>query len=430
MNRRNLVLHAFWLIAVVLAFFAGSRLFPTHDRQVVDKEDKTGIEKVPLRAAAEGDRKDLIPARELVDDSDVRFLEQLKPTLSLTGEAMSDRLAAAFGMTDPVDRKQAILNLIANLDADNVEAALEAFENAENRRAIDDEFRDFLYAWAKIDGAAAAAYSLDPEAKFRERYGSVNVASGWAAADPAGARAFVEQMESGERKQWMHYGVFKTLLESDLTTALEYAETNERSRARGYQLDRLARKMHETYGPDGLKRWVEGIDHEGENEMESYKRYAMKEAVGYIAREDAEQATEWVLENLQASFMDDETLRRAAYSIGDGDTQATMSWLSDLPDSKHKGRAIHEAVERYADRDPNGVASWLNEVGSDPKYDSTFSTFATRIVDDDPISAINWALAIRDAERQTKTVQKVLGMWRKADPKAAETWLLQNGIKS
>ncbi|MEM0897827.1 MAG: hypothetical protein AAGJ79_13200, partial [Verrucomicrobiota bacterium] len=367
-------------------------------------------------------------AKTDIANGDEMTLESLSPILALDAESMSARLSDAFNLSDPVARKQAILNLIANLSPENVDAALGAFEQAENRREIDDEFRDFLFAWAKLDGAAAAAYSLDPESEFKSRYGIVNVASGWATDDPAAAKAFVAEMESGDRKHWMHYGVFKTLLDSNLTDALAFSEQNEKSRARGYQMDRLARKLNESYGPDGLMRWVNNIDHEGDNDMESYKEYAMREAIGYVGKEDPSRATDWILENLEQPYMDDDILRKAAYTIGDGNAQETMTWLSELPESKHKGRAIHEAVENLADRDPNGVAEWLNQVGDDPAYDSTFSTFATRIVDDDPISAINWALAIRDENRQAKTVERVLSMWRKQDRQAAESWLSQNGI--
>ncbi|MEM9480968.1 MAG: hypothetical protein AAGA58_15040 [Verrucomicrobiota bacterium] len=424
MSRKHLFTQFLWCGVATAAFFAGGH-FLTESPTTKEGDSTSGS--TVLRANP--NHVDTVTIKGPGEmDGEGQAIDSLSPILALDAELMSSKLTEAFNLSDPVARKQAILNLIANLNLENVDAALSAFEQADNRREIDDEFRDFLFAWAKLDGAAAAAYSLDPESEFKSRYGIVNVASGWAVNDPVAAKAFVAEMESGDRKHWMHYGVFKTLLDTDLTAALAYSEENERSRARGNQMDRLARKLNESYGPDGLMRWVNNIDHEGDNDMESYKEYAMREAIGYVGREDPTRATDWILENLDQPYMDDDILRRAAYTIGDGDAQETMTWLSELPDNKHRGRAIHEAVENLADRDPNGVAEWLNQVGDDPAYDSTFSTFATRIVDDDPISAINWALAIRDEGRQAKTVEKVLSIWRKQDRNAAEAWLTQNGI--
>ena len=331
-----------------------------------------------------------------------------------------------MGWRDSRCRAHGLGNLLASLTLENLPAALKAFEEGPRDDETDRAFRDFLYAWGALDGPAAIAYAMDKESARKSRYGSIGVMTGWASTDLRAAQDYVAGRENDDTKTWLHYGVFKAVLDRDVDMAIEYAADNTKSRARGYAMDRLASKLKQSGGADALKNWLDGIDHTGENDMESYKSYALRVAIDRIGRDDPEMATAWIEENLGQPYVNFETLRRAAWAVSGGDAGESMDWLTALPQSDDRKRAFGEIVEHHANRNPNAVAEWLNARKDVPEFDSAASVFAQEIVDDDPVSAIAWAQSIREEGRRDKTLKKVIKSWQKADPAAAETWIREN----
>ena len=339
-------------------------------------------------------------------------------------DQMSKLLKRAFSEKNPILRSQMFGNLLANLTAENVEAALAVFESEPDGDERGDVFRDFLYAWALIDGEKAVEYALNPDSVKKTWYGSVNAIRGWASKDVAAAKAFVAGREPGDQTAWLHYGVFRTMLDTDVMAAAEYAKTNTKSDARGRAMERLTERLYKEGGSEALQKWFNGIDAEGENEMLSYKTGAMRSMIDQMSKDDPEMAKTLIADNYGQPFVNFETLRQTAWKLGGGDQG--MDWLASLPQSKDKSRAFGEMVEYYANRDPNVVAKWLNDRPDSAEFDSAASIFSQQIVDDDPVSAVQWAQAIQAEEQPDKALKKVFKSWQKLDPAAANTWLERN----
>ena len=340
------------------------------------------------------------------------------------GDKMEKLLGRAFREKNPLLRKQMLANLMANITPENVAAALAAFEAEPKSDEMDGVFRDFLYAWGLIDGEKALEYALNPDSPKKAYYGSVSAMTGWASKDMTSAKAFVEGREPGEQTAWLHYGVFKSMLDTDVQAAAEYATTNTKSHARGRAMDRLTERLMEDGGAGALTKWLDGIDHTGENDMVSYKTHAIRSVVDRLAKEDPEKAKEVIAANYGEPFVNFETLRHTAWRVGQG--SEGMDWLASLPESKDRSRAFGEMVGHYANRDPNLVATWLNDRPESPEFDSAASIFAQQIVDDDPVSAVAWAKSIQTEESRDKTLRKVIKSWQKADSAAANAWLQDN----
>jgi hypothetical protein len=339
-------------------------------------------------------------------------------------DLMGKLLKRAFAEKNPILRSQMFANLLANLTAENVEAALAVFESEPDADERGDIFRDFLYAWALIDGEKAVAYALNPDSVKKTWYGSVNAIRGWASKDVAAAKAFVAEREPGDQTAWLHYGVFRTMLDADVLAAAEYAKTNTKSDARGRAMDRLTEGLYKEGGTAALQKWFDGIDTNGENDMLSYKTGAIRSMIDRLSNDDPDMAKALIAENYGQPFVNFETLRHTAWKLGGGDQG--MDWLASLPKSKDSSRAFGEMVEHYANRDPNVVAKWLNDRPDSPEFDSAASIFSQQIVDDDPVSAVQWAQSIQAEGQRDKALKKVFKSWQKVDPAAANTWLEQN----
>lgn len=348
------------------------------------------------------------------------------PGTRVDSDKMAKLLGRAFSETNPILRKQMMANLLANLNAENVDAALAAFEAEPKSDEMDRVFADFLYAWSTIDGEKAIAYALDPESPKKSYFGGVYSMMGWASKDQAAAMAFVAGREPSEDTAWLHYGVFRNMLDANPQAASEYLMTNTKSNARGRAMDKLTEKLYKDGGSGALKSWLDGIDHTGANDMESYKTYAIRSVIDRVSKDDPDMAKKLIEENYGQPFVNFETLRHTAWRVSDGEGAAGMDWLASLPESKDRSRAFGEMVGQYAQRDPNVVATWLNERPDSAEFDSAASIFAQSIVNDDPVSAVAWARSLKPGDEREKTLRKVIKSWQKADPAAATAWLQNN----
>lgn len=75
--------------------------------------------------------------------------------------ALGQEFADALRVTDPQRRQDEIARLLQELDAGNVTAALEAFEEGPRGDEYEAPFHAFLHAWGRIDSASAISYLLD-----------------------------------------------------------------------------------------------------------------------------------------------------------------------------------------------------------------------------------------------------------------------------
>ena len=79
----------------------------------------------------------------------------------LTKERIREVLAPALVSSDLVGRNAVIADMLARLTPENAMAALSVFENTPSSYHTDNNFRLFLHAWAKVDGASALGYLMD-----------------------------------------------------------------------------------------------------------------------------------------------------------------------------------------------------------------------------------------------------------------------------
>ena len=169
-------------------------------------------------------------------------------------------MASALADRDPLRRNLLVAELLSNLTAADIDGMLTTFENGPRNEESNRHFREFLYAWGLLAGEEAVAYAMDSKSPRMD--GKITSAiKGWATRDPEGAKQYVAGVKDSGTRQWMHLTVMGEMLHHDLDGAIAYSEQNEKSRARGSQMDQLASALFEQRGVKGITDWINGIDH-------------------------------------------------------------------------------------------------------------------------------------------------------------------------
>ncbi|MCP4847655.1 MAG: hypothetical protein GY899_06890 [Verrucomicrobiaceae bacterium] len=318
------------------------------------------------------------------------------------------RMVSALSDPDPLRRNARIAELLINLNAGNVAEVLAAFENGPKSEEANRHFRDFMYAWGRLAGEDAIAYAFDSESARRDSRAGTSAMSGWATRDPEGAKEYVAGVKDSGTRQWMHYAVMREMLQNDLDGAIAYSEKNEKSRARGVQMDQLATALLEQRGINGITDWVNGIDHSiEENDMLSYKRYAAGIALDRMAGDDPDAAMQFILDNSEQPFITSDGLERAARRAA-GPINEELEWLTQLPaEVSGQRHAIGERFEDYIREDFAAAGQWLASRELGPAYDEAIQDYAFSAARDNREAAIAWAERITDAEIKADTLRRL-----------------------
>ena len=341
----------------------------------------------------------------------------------------SDALAAASSLEgilsdpDPLRRMRYLGEYLSGLGADDIAEALEIFEKAPRGGRNDEDFRNFMFAWGKIDGRAALDYALDNKDGRKVSYGASTATAAWAANDPHAAEEYVAALKPGDTKQSLHHGVVRGLAEIDLDAAAELAAENERSRARGWSLDFLARRYKEQGGIDAVRGWVDAMDESGENSMESYKLYANRLYSNMLADQDPQLAAAYLAERIDMSYVDGEMIGRVANKAFEDDPLARMDWLGNLPDGEKRGSGMAGAIDAWARTDANAAGQWLGAHEDSSEKDRMVESFSQRVSWEDPQSAVAWAAIIGDTGRRERSLSRVAWNWMRRDASSARAWV-------
>ncbi|MEC9037472.1 MAG: hypothetical protein VX646_03410 [Verrucomicrobiota bacterium] len=404
--KKLVLLNVFWALIAAGAFFVGNKKDQgsVNPDQTADQTNNNYSGSDSSLASGSGRSSKAPGSSSLVSKNKGGALENIN---SLSGE-LSRRISAALVDPDPIRRNASVSQMLLELDQSNVSEILSAFENAPGGRDNDRFFNDFLFAWARISGEEAVKYAMDPESPKRTRGDEVTAVSGWAAVDPDAARQFVDGVENSDVRQWMHLGVLREMVQSDLDGAISYSEQNVKSRARGEQMDRIAEALVKERGEQALIDWINGIDHtKKENDMLSYKSYAVRIALDRTLKSNPEMALQFVTDNAQEPYLTSDTLERASRAAGDS-MQEEMQWLVNLPEQvKGQRHAIGERFEEFIRDDFVGAGEWLASQPLGPAYDEAIQDYAISAAKDDPEAALAWVDRITDERLKNYTLGRL-----------------------
>ncbi|MEW6303478.1 MAG: sigma-70 family RNA polymerase sigma factor [Verrucomicrobiota bacterium] len=298
---------------------------------------------------------------------------------------------------DPVRRAQAIAQLLAELTAATAPEAAQAFADARaNGSTFGEEYRLFLRAWGKLDGAAAVAHLTSSGGKLTNSAEMLAALAGWASANPHNAKAWIETLPEDAPREDLIYGLLDGWSMVDFRGASAYAESRPRSAARDGFRELLLQRSLAAGGIAGAQDWFARIPDDEHNSL--YKQRAFGEVIKAMLYRDPSAAAQWIAQLGGHPCVTGDAVKLAAAKLAESSPSQAMHWLQSLsslgPDQLTAG--LTKVVDAWSRQDPHAAGTWLNQNRQHPAYDTLAARFARSLAAENPMSALAWAASIND----------------------------------
>ena len=312
------------------------------------------------------------------------------------GKPVGDWLRHLLGQEDEITRMTGFMMLLEKLNTPaEIEAALVAVHASSRNDWGGRSSREasmLLQKWTKLDPKSAMAYvqKLDDT---RAKFGGMNtVVQTWARSNPQEAVAWAKANGKGTDDQggnWAMSSVIDQLAKSDLGQAIELAQAEPISMARGRVIETLVSQL---------------VSQRGEA--------AAREAALAIADE-----------SMRAAMV-----RRLAGQAANTDPAQAVAWVAKLPAGPAKNSALAETVAQWAQKDATAAAAFMATLPAGAETDEPRARFARSVVGTDPAGAIAWSNSITDPKARTESLGEVVGSWMRRDADAAKQWVASSPL--
>ncbi len=297
---------------------------------------------------------------------------------------------------DPVLRAQRIAALLGSLTPELAPTVAETFEQAKQSGIqFGEEYRLFLRAWGKLDGATAMEYASQ-KAEGKNTPEMLSTLAGWASANPQNARAWVEALADGSAKEGLIYGLLDGWAMSDFASAAAYAESRPRSEARDEFRKLLLQRALATGGTVAAQQWVQRIPNDEHNQV--YKQRAFDEVIQTMLYRDPSAAAHWIEKNAGQAYLSGSAVADTAAKLAQSAPMETLNWMQNLPglsDTQRENGAA-AAMGQWVEKDPQAAGNWIAQNPQHPAYDRMAGQYAQAIAEEHLESARAWTQTIRD----------------------------------
>ena len=368
----------------------------------------------------------------------------------LSSEMIEALTAEAINEPSPLKRSLAFSKLLDSLTPENALIVMEAMKEHD---ATNDQWELFRYAWGAMDPAEAMrqAAALDRG----EQKAIKETLTGWASANPADARDWVESLDDEDARSRYLAELVSGMADNNIEMATDYVlELAEDGVSRAHRyIDAVVREQLRSGDITATVAWTEALPNE------ELKLRAMERIADRYVSEDPEAAADWA-----SAYAADESAARLIEEVGEEwaerDPEAALTWLSSLPEGEGRRDGVQEAIGEWANNDPAAAVDWLSNLAqgsmkedamqeaigewaerdptaageyllgmpNSPTKDSAMSGYARNVVREDPEAAIAWANTIAGEELRLQTVTLTAQEWFRRDRDAALIWLESSGL--
>ena len=432
-NNTFLKVHGTWLLALIAAFFIGTRW--SKDSIENSSADTPGRSESSPRLYRGGDGSSSNPSNPSSRRNGRSGSSKKEEALiaQIFGGALFSEggieVLAKEALTDPnpVKRRLAFSKLLEGMTAENASAIRAQLTELRARGPglryySSSEWRDFNYAWGAIAGKAAFTDAMTKDQKHLE-----SLITGWAANDPKGAIAMLSELPEDllKQKARLESGIVAGLADRNRDEAVEYVSSLAIEGRK--DADRLmyvvAGEALRSDGPVGASIWTESLP-EG-----PLKGAAMNSVASRYVRTDPEAAAAWI-----EKFADRDYAARAVREVGgewaEKNPMAAVTWLDKLPEGDGQKYGLNSAFDDWEDQDPVAAGNYLLTMSDSPKRDFAIKGFADGYARQDPETAIAWASDISDPTLRNQSLTRAGQSYFRRNPKAAAEWLANSGLPS
>ncbi len=316
---------------------------------------------------------------------------------SLNASSLAAEWQRALFERDPVLRAQRIAELLASLTADMAPSVAGIFEQAKQSGIrFGEEYRLFMRAWGKLDGAQAMEHAVQQAGGPKSTPELLATLAGWATANPYHARAWIDALAEGGAKEGLIYGLLDGWSMSDFASAAAYAESRPRSQSRDQFRELLLQRALASGGVAAAQQWFQSIPDDEHNQI--YKRRAFDDVIQAMLYRDPSAAAHWIAQNAGQPFLNGKAVAETAAKLAQTAPVETLNWLQSLPGISEPqwSASAAEVVKVWAKQDPHSAGNWLNQQAQHPSYDRLATQYARAIAGEHPQAALAWAQSIAD----------------------------------
>ena len=411
MNKQHITT-AVWITVTASAFGLGWILKPAGQAENGGTGNVSIASETALAAGTSGHRKGSTEKGDEAGSSGKTATPAALTSESITALGKQFREA-----TDPLTRREIFAKLLAGLTAEN---ALEIREQIAGLDPDDPAFRDFHFAWGKVDGLAAVLHGVDtPQRDMGPAL------AGWVTADPAGAKAWYESLDPKADKpptrEQLKEAYVHGLAIADPAMATNFvmglgAAGDPRAKQ---MMSIITEKMLQSGGTAAAAAWATGLP-DGD-----LRGHALYEVARAQARENPAAAAEWATK--MAGGKNGESVVYAVSSEWGGrNGPATVQWLDSL--GGNQSASYGPAFAGWAKTDPLAASQRVAAMPPSDNRDYAIGGLVYSYRWEDPVSSIAWANTISDAKRRQDVLTMTAESYMRKDPAGATAWLPTSGL--
>ncbi len=346
--------------------------------------------------------------------------EAIESEPPVSSRSIRELLFRARAESNPIARLAAFSEALSDLNEDNLDDVLEAYESMPFGFEHMQEYRMLLYAWGQFDPIGAIEYCNKRASGMGAGFATTGVLEGWASRDPESARAWVESPENAGMAKLYNIGLVKGWASRDLQAASSYVESLEPGDDVNKLIETLSNE-HYKRGFGSATEWAEALTDD------KMKGAAFANLSRKVSRDNPEKVAQWLQDHVNQPYAV-KSFENLGKRWSETEPESAMGFFEELPEGKARSEGVEGIMENWAKKDPQAAGEWLNEKEVGPKLDPVLSTFARVVSNKDGAAAMNWAVAITEPKLQEKTVRQVGQNWYRQDKETVEAWLPQSDL--
>jgi hypothetical protein len=324
---------------------------------------------------------------------------------SLTGEKLISRLWVALTNPNEDERYTEWMQLLKNMSKEDGVKIREMFLKMDREgRRFTPEWLAFWPRWGAVDGPGALEFLKTHEHPSWRNDAAEMLVRGWAAADPAAARRWLEENRNSPFFEGAERGYFDGLARTNLSLATQeaIADATGDSKRMLKVMERLSEQALQQRSLDGMVEWWNGLPGDG------IPGTAKREAVGHVwwrlQFADPDKAAAWLAHEAGGILRSDFHIQEQANRYMESDPAKAMTWLSSLPASSETElyTGIGTTLRRWAGKDSAAVEQWLAAQPAGPARDQAYTAYGYYLQSQDSPASQQWLDAVQDKSWLTR----------------------------
>jgi len=402
--------------------------------------------------------------------------QQARATTNIASSDPISALEAAFELTNPNARRQAVWRVARIWAQTDAQAALDYANNIEDQN-LRRQFRNAVWNRLAEQDPEAALAKLDSDLTQSEKQIILYAAmSALSQLEPQRALAIANNMESRSLKEQAMSSIFQTWAHNDFRAAAAALENFELNRNLLLQLGYTVSYSYANNAPQEALEWAERIGGiQGQlwsnvlvsiserdplqalnlvSNMEpsgrkqeimsnllntianqqpllamdylvdlppgQYRTQTTSQIVQSWSRQDPKAALDWTLD--QNEQTQKRVLNSIVYNLVENDLKLAAESTGLIPKGPTRSSWIAAVVNGYTQNDPQKAVSWIKKYRDESDYPKWVGNIAAAMVDVDPRAGSRLINTLTDIEQYAVAQQSFVQAWSQQDPKSAARW--------